>query len=243
MNLSKVIKAVDIGAAGVVEPDSPVIDPGFVSLDRGDGVDARAATIEAAHREAESIVAAAEKEAEIIRDEARIAGENNGLAAGRTAGHDEFSARIKAMADLLVEISSHRGELLRKQGRDLFELVRAMVERLCLGEISRSPAVIQRVVATALDHVVDRGEVTIKVSPRDFDLLQQGDDPRAVLGAGDRVRIVEDDGVSPGGCLVESGFGEVDATIETRRANLYQAVEEAFIEAVAREDEGDGIDD
>ena len=217
-------------------------EAGFVRLDGDDTrVDPAEAALDAAREEAERIVAAAREEADAIREAARKEGRGQGLAEGRDEGRAEFTARGEEMAALVSRLAKHRGEVLRSQARDLFELVRIMVERICLAEITAGDHVIMAVIKAGLDHVVNGSEVVIYLSPEDHELVKEGGD--AILSAASgRIRFEPDPEINRGGCRIKSGFGEVDATVETRRANIFQAVEDAFLDAVAREAGDDGGD-
>ncbi len=218
-------------------------EAGFVRLDGDDTrVDPAEAALDAAREEAERIVAAARAEADAIRKAARKEGREQGLAEGRDEGRAEFTARVEEMAALVSRLARHRGEVLKRQARDLFELVRVMVERICLAEMTVDEHVVMAVIRAGLDRVVNGSEVVVFLNPEDHALVEEGGGAISEAAAG-RVRFEPDPEISRGGCRIKSGFGEIDATFETRRNNLFQAVDAAFVDAVSRvaggEEEGD----
>jgi flagellar assembly protein FliH len=75
----------------------------------------------------------------------------------------------------------------------------------------------------ALERVGESGTATIRLSPEDYAATVQrhGDH-----WAGSRVKVVADPSVSRGGCLVESEFGFVDASVEAQFDQVAQALTE-----------------
>jgi len=67
----------------------------------------------------------------------------------------------------------------------------------------------------------------------DFELVKQAilKDP-SLLPGNARAQLVEDAAISQGGCLLETDFGEIDATFENSRDLLFAAVDKAVASAL-----------
>jgi flagellar biosynthesis/type III secretory pathway protein FliH len=94
-----------------------------------------------------------------------------------------------------------------------------------IGEvIDLNPEVAVNIVANAIKHA-NTGEVlTIRVNPRDVELLREywaealGDNP-----GNHRWEILADRRVKPGGCVIDTQAGSVDAQIDTQLVQIKYA--------------------
>ena len=90
-----------------------------------------------------------------------------------------------------------------------------------------------------MEYVVENTTVKVSLNPEDFNRFKEvGLDSQSLLEGRNRIQLVEDPGISEGGCLLTTGFGEVDVTLEHRRTLLYDAIEQAFMAALAEDRSG-----
>lgn len=192
---------------------------------------------ELARREAEEILRAAREEADRLKEEAQ----KRGLAAGerqaRQEAQKEYGQRIANLDQALKTLAGQRGAIIERYRRELLTLVTTISERLVSHEVATNPAVIESCFRRAMEFVVENSLVKAHLNPDDFHSLKEAGlaDP-SLFGGKNRVQLIEDPAISPGGCLLKSDFGEIDATLENCRDKLYQAVDQAFQAALARAD-------
>ena len=63
---------------------------------------------------------------------------------------------------------------------------------------------------------MDRTELTVRLSPREYDLvLEHKAEILSEKSETKKISIVRDEDISPGGCVIETLYGEVDARLET----------------------------
>lgn len=142
-----------------------------------------------------------------LRDEAREAGYAEGLAAGR--------ARVEAMTQelgQLVEALAHpfrnSDTALVRSLVDLVEhVVRAVLQRELQAGLDLEPVL--RDALAALDESAER--IELLVNPADKAQLDS-------IGADLEASVIADPAVEPGGLVLRSGPGIVDATLEARLA-------------------------
>ncbi|QJA06858.1 hypothetical protein FVE67_08680 [Thermosulfurimonas marina] len=171
-------------------------------------------------------------------EEGRTAGFEKGYAEGRARAEKEaqaLRARLEKeygekraqldqlLASLQEEIS--RGVL--SLDREVLALLKLLVQKLFFREFLRDESVILRVVREALREVVEGSRVTVRVHPREARILQETDLRALSEKTFPEIRVEADPSISPGGCLLETDFGLVDATLERRWTNLLRALEEA----------------
>jgi len=167
-------------------------------------------------------VATLEREAfEKGRLEGERAGESVALA--RT---DDLLRRLSATID---EISSLRVAMMRKTERELVRLAVAMAERIVRKEVQLDRELLTKMAHVAIERLGESVVATIHLNPADHEAISARRD--ASLGLA--VQIVADPAVEPGGCVVRSAFGVIDAGIDTQVREVARALlgDDAYEEA------------
>ena len=191
---------------------------------------------EIALEEAAEIIRQAGDQAESLRQEAYAEGLARGEAAGQAAGLARYEERLQELATLFTALDGELAEVLRQHEESILSLITAMVDRLVYHETSVNPLVIQACLKKAMEFVVENSTVQIHLHADDLARLEKAslENPRLIEGK-NRIQLVEDSSLAPGGCLLKTDFGEIDATLENGKARLYAAVEQAFLAALAAE--------
>jgi flagellar assembly protein FliH len=185
-----------------------------------------------AGEETRAIIAGAEKEALEIKEGARAEFEEKrreAEQAGREAGHGEGYAAGKAEVDRLIDrvqvilerSQDLRAEILADTEQQIIDLA-LLIARKVVKTISESQkTVVLQNVAQALKKVRARGVILIRVNIADLKLTTEHSKTFIQMMEGARgVQIVEDSSVDPGGCIIETDFGEIDARISSQLAEL-----------------------
>ncbi|MCL4515980.1 MAG: FliH/SctL family protein [Firmicutes bacterium] len=184
-----------------------------------------AALVEGARGQAADMVEKAQKEAETILEEARERGYQEGLAQGREAGHREgHEAGIKETSGLAAQARTvletalaEREQLIRGASQDILKLVVKIAEKIIRGQLRLDPAIIQRTVEDAVKLVNDKARVVIRVNPSELETARSGEVKiRQFLEGSTQLEIVGDETIEPGGCMIETNSGSVDARIATQ---------------------------
>lgn len=186
----------------------------------------------AAREEAQQIVAEARRQAEELEAETRRALEDEKREAvdqSRTAGHAEGYAEGKAEVYRLIErtrtvlerAQDKRGDILSDTEREIIDLVLLMSRKVVKVISENQREVVISNVVQALRKVRDRGNIIIRVNLTDLKLAtaHTKDFIRMLEGA-KSINVAEDSSVDPGGCVIETDFGEIDARISSQLAEL-----------------------
>jgi flagellar assembly protein FliH len=173
--------------------------------------------------------AAAQRETAAIREQARAAGHQEGfeagMAQGRQQGHDEALAAVtQQLQDLtsrwsqtLDLLHQHMPEHVADARMDLVALAIAIAHRVTHQQAKANPQVAAAVVEEALRTAGAARRVALSVNPGEADVLAEYlPDLLSKLRSIEEVELTEDEGVSPGGCVVRFGAGQIDARIETQ---------------------------
>lgn len=154
-----------------------------------------------AQAEAAQIIEAAKVEAEQLRQRAHQAG----LA----------QAQTEAMT-LLGKARAEYDRLLQAQERDMLDLAFGIAQRIIHHSVSLDPQIISEVVAQTLEQVRHRRQILVLVSPKDLPILEAQRQQLQGLVEGAKLYFDEDPQISPGGCVIETESGRIDARLEVQ---------------------------
>jgi len=163
-----------------------------------------------------------------LEREAFASGHAAGERAGLEAGNKRAEAMLRRLAQTLDELRSLRATMIRQTEQQMVQLALAIARRILRREATVDEDLLVAMARVALERLGDAGSATIRLNPEDYShtVQRHGDH-----WAGSRVRVVADPSVSRGGCLVESDFGLIDASVD------------AQFEQVARSFSGEGAID
>lgn len=149
-----------------------------------------------------------------LEREAYEKGFEQGHKDGMALGEKRLEERARQMEALLRELGRLKGRLYHEAEGDLLKLSVEIARQIVRAEAKTDPELITRVVRAAIDHLADRSRIRILVHPGDMAALRKAL-PEAAEGRPlEAWELIDDRSVERGGCLLESGFGKVNATIE-----------------------------
>lgn len=156
-------------------------------------------------------------------------GARNGFEQGEKAGSEAVRLKLehglKSCDLMLKELEGLRRKAAGEVESELVELALAVSRKIVQHEVGIAPEVVAGIVRQALNRVEQAARITIRLNPADVKLLSEISPP-LTAGRPDagRIALEADEGISRGGCLIETESGEVDARLERQ----FQVVEEAF---------------
>lgn len=171
--------------------------------------------------EAAKIVQEAHQQAEQIRKQAEIAGRKAAEAAVERVMDEKVGKRMQtllpALEQLMREINDMRGSLIAKWEQSAIQVSSAIAERIIRRELAHEPQITLDLIAETLKFATGASEITLHVNPTDYaNLGTQINRLAQTLGQLAPNQIVADPSISPGGCRVETQFGEIDQQIESQ---------------------------
>ncbi len=158
---------------------------------------------------------------------------DQGFASGKDEATVQEETRLAKIDKLLAEIEGDRQRLYGQYEADMLSLVKTMVDRVLFHEVTVNPQVIEVCLKTALAYVVENSSITIRLHGQDLERLKQAAMERPEILAGHKkIELVEDPAIALGGCALDTGFGEIDATLESRRDKVFAAIDAVLHQAV-----------
>lgn len=153
------------------------------------------------------------------------AGEKDGFELGRRKAEVVFNG----VAGILDEIASFKAGLYKECEKEVVDLCLAIARKAVQIDAERSAGAVMGSVREALKAVAAAGEIVIRINPKDAATLNQYKPELARYGDGVKgVKIEENDSISKGGCVIETNYGEVDATIETIMNDIEERLKNAY---------------
>jgi len=219
--LSTVIKAEDVRRQGLQLSVFSLAD----IRAQADGILARARV------EAASILADAQRRRRELTEQAKQQGHAKGyqagLAEGRRAGHEQGLAEARerfgldqerllaTLTALFDDFDQQKRRMLSQAHSDLVRLALAIagkvVKRIVAGDAQVAASNVQEAVAL----VSSSSDVVVHVHPAELESVQRFCQQWAQqTGRLDHLHMVADESIDRGGCVIRTGSGQVDATVQ-----------------------------
>lgn len=155
-----------------------------------------------------------------IEREAFTKGYAQGERAGLEAGGKRAEAMLRRVAQTIEELGGLRQTLIHETEREMVQLALTLARRVVHREVTLDPELAAALAHVALERLGTNTPATIRLNPEDYTIVAQD----SARWGSQAVTVVPDPAISRGGCLVESAFGSVDATIERQFDELSRAL-------------------
>ena len=187
-----------------------------------------------AHQRVKTIVEEARAGAIEVSERARVEGKDAGHTEGLAAAEREMEEMLATMRSLIDMARVERHKIIEGAEPEIVKLAMGIAERILHKAVEVDREVVISISKAAIAELVDRESITVRVNPIDLERMKQHRDSMLALGETKHMRVIEDQRVDPGGVVVETEAGTLDAKISTQ-------VEEA--KRVLRLDSGEFVVD
>ena len=159
---------------------------------------------------------------ETVRQEAF----DEGFAAGVAQAQSQLDGPASALAAAADQLQALRTDAAASVEADAVDLALRIAEQAVGAAIAADPELVVEAVRGALRRLVERDRVLILVNPDDLELVRDHVG-RLVgeLGGIEHCEVQAERRVRPGGAIVRTSEGEVDATLETKLARAREVLE------------------
>ncbi len=152
-----------------------------------------------------------------------------GLDEGKQKAFNDFSAHIQENLDRLAAVISHieklKESLMSFNESHLIKLMFHMASRLAHTHLENNNPLIVDIIKNSVNLAQDEEEIVVRVSAQQFDFLEQlKTENGREYDFLKKIKLEPSAEVSPGGCIVETNYGEVDARIEQRTKQLWEGL-------------------
>jgi flagellar assembly protein FliH len=149
-----------------------------------------------------------------------------GFSAGIAQAQSALDGPAAALAGAAEQLQAMRADSAASVEADAVDLALRIAEQAVGAAIAADPELVVEAVRGALRRLVERDRVLILVNPDDLELVREHV-ARLVgeLGGIEHCEVQAERRVRPGGAIVRTSEGEVDATLETKLARAREVLE------------------
>ena len=138
---------------------------------------------------------------------------------------EEIVSGVKNLLELTESLKKLKLELITYNEGQLVKLLYYMASRIAMTEIKENAEAVVPVLKTVTESSQSEEEMTVKISPKDFEFLQEIQKnlaqqvPQLANARFEKLESIRD-----GGCIVETNYGQIDATLEQRLERMMESV-------------------
>lgn len=187
--------------------------------------------IEEARKEAQDIINAAMEEANAIKHEVEEDARKSGYDEGFELGKSKAEEIIEEAKQIRADAKKTYIQLLENMEKDIANVILEVSRKVIQEEVRANSNILLNLIKQAFDKCVDKQELVLKVSPKDYDFVVQNKEK--ILSMVEDVSdfsVKKDVALKSVSCVVETPFGIIDSGIEAK----LKGIEEAFYRIVGK---------
>lgn len=152
---------------------------------------------------------------ETAEKEARDKGYAEGFQKGELDAREEFKPVLETAENIIQELSAFRKKMYPKVEREMIEMVTSLVKKVIHFELSTKEDSVQEMIRLAVQAVLDKETMTIKINPADKEHAENfRPELQHLFGEIKNISFESNTGIERGGCIIETNFGTVDARMD-----------------------------
>jgi flagellar assembly protein FliH len=182
-----------------------------------------------AEQKASDITREAERKAQDAEEDARRAGFEEGREKGFEEGQAEHERLVERLHVIINKAIDRRNEIIEESETQIVNLVVQIAKKVVKVISENQRNVVVNNVVQALRKLKERTDVIIRVNIEDLEMVTNHvQDIIERVEREHHITVAEDSTVDPGGAIIETDFGEIDARI----ASQLQEIEDRILELV-----------
>lgn len=148
-----------------------------------------------------------------------------GFSEGMESRKKEIAQILNAMAEVTRETAELKKRLCAEAEEQMLHLVFSIAEKVIHTEVSTNKNIVLEVLREAVKNVVDRDGMKIRLNPHDLRFIMEiKPDFLQEINGLKNATFEEDASIKPGGVLLETLSGEVDARLEQQLKEIKTAL-------------------
>jgi flagellar assembly protein FliH len=166
---------------------------------------------------------------EEVRERAAKEGYDDGVKKGYEEANKKFredgAERLRKFDEFLTELETAKHEIFRENEYYLIELIYRVAKMLILKELSTDREYVTRLCREIIDRVGVRENIRIRVNPSDLAVAADlKENLEKSLGTLKNLNVESSNQVKLGGCMIETEWNAIDASIETQLQGVYEGL-------------------
>lgn len=157
------------------------------------------------------LIQEAEVEAKKIKEKANREGFSQGKAEGLKVAQERAQGLIKEIQTYMERLKDLEENLRKESEQVVVDLALAIAQKIIIREIMTDQGTIAHIARAALGKIPFSPHIKIRVNPSDWEYISKNP-----IGTGEYkdIAIEPDNTINPGGCYLETEFGDIDARWE-----------------------------
>jgi flagellar assembly protein FliH len=137
----------------------------------------------------------------------------------------DLQARLIELDTMLKNIEKIKSNLLMTNEAEIIRLVYLTAKKMALRDLQTNREAVAEILATVVGEAQANERIVVRLSPEDLLFIESLQDKSGQkLEAYQRLKLVPEDNIKSGGCLIETEYGSVDATVEERVDRTWAAL-------------------
>lgn len=154
-----------------------------------------------------------------------------GLDEGHKKAFEKSSERIETslteLDQVLNSLKEMKKEIFNSNERHFVQLCFHVASKLAQHELSNNNDSIVEILKSAVGLSYDEEKITVQVAESQFSFIEELQHKSGrEIDFLKKIKFEKNSDISPGGCIVETNFGEVDAQLEKRIELLWEQIKE-----------------
>lgn len=154
---------------------------------------------------------------------------DRGFEEGKTQGvklsEEKVVQAIMSFASVTEDLKRQQKKFFNQTEKAVLQLALAVAQRIIDCELAVNGQIVLNMVRRAIEHLVDKTNLLIKVSPEDLELIREHRQDWLMSAEGTGNLIIDaDPTLKRGECVIETDSGQVNARIEKQLDVLKQAI-------------------
>ncbi len=178
------------------------------------------------------------KEASKIKEDASSDGFREGREEGREIVAGKSISLLKNLEAVLSQAVMEKDSIIVQSEKQILDLSIAISKKIIRTEITINPNVIVETLKQAIAKVTDRDTITVYVNLSDLEkITKRKKEILKNLDPGSRINIVEDSNIEPGGLVISTNMGNIDATISGQEFEMEKILKQSYEKHDTKESE------
>jgi flagellar assembly protein FliH len=177
----------------------------------------------------EKVLKQAKEKSLLIEKEAYEQGFAQGEKDGLKLGEKRIETMINQFEGILAGVKQQQNDLQQALEKEGLHLLLSLGKKVIHHELSMSEETVCAVIGECLQYAIDRRKVVVHLNPVDAQYLLSHPE-KSLINLNDEggVKLIEDHSISRGGCFLETSYGEIDGTVESRLDEIVSQIWEQW---------------
>lgn len=157
-------------------------------------------------------------------------GKEEGNIEGYSRARAEFSETFQVLQKLIDDFDLKQREILEKSEKTVLNLLFRMITKIVPTVSAQQSDMIETTLRKLLKSYQSAGRIKIALNPGDLEKIRKVEsDIRAQFPDIKELSLFADPAISPGGCVMETDMGKIDARIETQLDEMEKELKKTLL--------------